>query len=86
MGTNKIIKPVLYVPANQNINDGLYRVYAWNKINKVLDNLILQKVVSSADADNAKQNFAKLIAPIKKPLPIAATKPDPLSKYRHILK
>jgi hypothetical protein len=86
MGTNKLIKTVLYIPANQNINDGLFRVYAWNKINNVLNNLCLQKVVSSADADNARTNFAKLLPPIKKPQPIVSVKADPLAKYRKILK
>ncbi len=86
MGTNKLIKTVLYIPANQNINDGLFRVYAWNKINKILANLCLQKIVSSADADNARTNFAKLIAPIKPPQPIESSKVDPLAKYRMILK
>jgi hypothetical protein len=86
MGTNKLIKTVLYVPANQNINDGLFRVYAWNKINNTLNNLCLQKVVSSADADNARTNFAKLIPPISTPRPVAPSKVDPLLKYRHILK
>jgi hypothetical protein len=86
MGTNKLIKTVLYIPANQNINDGLFRVYAWNKINNVLNNLCLQKIVSSADADNARTNFAKLIPPINVPQPIAPVKADALLKYRHILK
>jgi hypothetical protein len=86
MGTNKLIKTVLYIPANQNINDGLFRVYAWNKINNTLNNLCLQKVVSVADADNARTNFAKLIKPINVPQPIASVKADPLLKYRHILK
>jgi hypothetical protein len=86
VGTNKLIKPVLYIPANQNINDGLFRVYAWNKINNTLNNLCLQKIVSSADADNARTNFAKLIAPIKPPQPTAPVKADPLAKYRTILK
>jgi hypothetical protein len=86
MGTNKLVKTVLYIPAKQNINDGLFRVYAWNEINNVLNNLCLQKVVSSADADNARTNFAKLIKPIKKPEPIALSKVDPLARYRNILK
>ncbi len=86
MGTNKLIKTVLYIPANQNLNDGLFRVYAWNKINNVLNNLCLQNVVSSADADNARTNFAKLLPPIKKPQPIVSVKADPLAKYRKILK
>jgi hypothetical protein len=84
--TNKLIKPVLYIPAKQDINDGLFRVYAWIKINNVLNNLCLQKIVSSADADNARTNFAKLIKPIKKPEPIALSKVDPLARYRNILK
>jgi hypothetical protein len=86
VGTNKLIKPVLYISAKQDINDDLFRVNAWNKINNVLNNLCLQKVVSSADADNARTNFAKLIPPIKKPRPIAPSKVDPLAKYRTILK
>jgi hypothetical protein len=86
MGTNKLIKTVLYIPANQNINDGLFRVYAWNKINNVLNNLCLQKVVLPADADRARTNFAKLIPPINAPQPIAPVKADPLAKYRNILK
>jgi hypothetical protein len=67
VGTNKLIKPVLYIPAKQNINDGLFRVNAWNKIDSVLNDLCLRKVVSPADADNARTNFAKLIVPMKKP-------------------
>jgi hypothetical protein len=86
MGTNKLVKTVLYIPAKQNMNDGLFRVYAWNKINNILNNLCLQKVVSSADADTARTNFAKLIPPIQKPQPSAPVKADPLLKYRHILK
>ncbi len=86
MGTNKLIKTILYIPANQNINDGLFRVYAWNKINNVLNNLCLQKIVSSADADRARTNFAKLIPPINAPRPIAPSKVDRLAKYRTILK
>ncbi len=66
VGTNKLIKPVLYIPAKQNINDGLFRVDAWNKIDNVLNNLCLQKVVSSADADRARTNFAKLIPRVGK--------------------
>ncbi len=81
--TNKLIKTILYIPAKQNINDGLFRVYAWNKINNVLNNLCLQKIVSSADADNARTNFGKLIKPIKKPQLISV---DPLANYRKILK
>jgi hypothetical protein len=83
VGTNKLIKPVLYIPAKQDINDPLFRVYAWIKINNVLNNLCLQKIVSSADADNARTNFGKLIKPIKKPQPILV---DPLANYRKILK
>lgn len=88
IGTNKLIKTVLYIPANQNLNDGLFRVYAWNKINKELNNLCLQKVVSVADADTAKRNFAKVLPPINAPRPMATTtgKPDPLARYRRILK
>ncbi len=86
MGTNKLIKTVLYIPANQNINDGLFRVYAWNKINNTLNNLCLQKIVSSADADTARTNFAKLIPSIKRAQPIAPSRVDPLAKYRTILK
>jgi hypothetical protein len=86
MGTNKLIKTILYIPANQNINDGLFRVYAWIKINNALNNLCLQKIVSSADADNARTNFAKLIPPIKPAQPITPSKVDPLAKYRTILK
>jgi hypothetical protein len=86
MGTNKLIKTVLYIPANQNINDGLFRVYAWNKINNTLNNLCLQKVVSSADADNARTNFAKLIPRVEKRQPIVPSKVDLLAKYRNILK
>jgi hypothetical protein len=67
VGTNKLIKPVLYISAKQNINDALFRVNAWNEINNVLNNLCLQKVVSSADADRARINFAKLIPPISTP-------------------
>jgi hypothetical protein len=85
VGTNKLIKTVLYIPANQNLNDGLFRVYAWNKINNVLNNLCLQKIVSSADADRARTNFAKLIPRVRKPQSIAAGKPDPLARYRRIL-
>jgi hypothetical protein len=81
VGTNKLIKPVLYIPAKQNINDGLFRVNAWNKINNVLNNLCLQKVVSPADADNARTNFAKLILPISAPPPIAPAEADPLANY-----
>jgi hypothetical protein len=86
VGTNKLIKPVLYISARQNINDGLFRVDAWNKINNVLNNLCLQKVVSPADADRARINFAKLIPPINAPQPIASAKPNPSAKYRNILK
>ncbi len=67
VGTNKLIKSVLYISAKQNINDGLFRVNAWNEINNVLNSLCLQKIVSPADADNARTNFAKLIPPIKRP-------------------
>jgi hypothetical protein len=86
VGTNKLIKTVLYIPAGQNLNDGLFRVYAWNKINTVLNNLCLQKVVSSADAGRARTNFAKIIKLINLPQPIASRKVDALAKYRNILK
>jgi hypothetical protein len=76
---------VLYIPAKQNINDGLFRVDAWNKINNVLNNLCLQKVVSPADADRARTNFAKLIPPIKPPQPIAPSKVDPLGNSNVLL-
>jgi hypothetical protein len=86
VGTNKLIRTVLYIPATQDLNDALFRVYAWNRINKELDNLCLQKIVSSADADGARTNFAKLIPRVGKPQPIVFVKADPLAKYRNILK
>jgi hypothetical protein len=86
VGTNKLIKPILYIPAGQNLNDVWFRLEAWNKIDKTLTNLCLQKVVSSADADKAKRNFAKVLPRVQKRQPIASGKPDPLAKYRNILK
>lgn len=88
-GTNKLIKTILYVGVNQNLNDPLFRVYAWNKINKELTNLCLQNIVSRADADTARMNFAKVLPPLLSSLPfvkpIAASKPDPLAKYRNFI-
>lgn len=86
VGTNKLIKTILYVPANQNINDVWFRLGAWNEIDRKLNNLCLQKLVSSADADKAKRNFAKLIPRVERRQPIALSKVDPLAKYRNILK
>jgi hypothetical protein len=73
-GTNKLIKTVLYVGVGQDLKDPLFRVYAWNKINKELDKLYLKKIVSRADVETAKTNFTKVLpmpsaAPIKPPRP-----------------
>jgi hypothetical protein len=85
VGTNKLIKTVLYIPAGQDLNDTLFRVYAWNKINRELDALCKEKIVSSADADTAKRKFAELLPKTRTPKPIASGKPDLLAKYRRIL-